>query len=297
MSFKGTIKALALLTAISIIGVTCVCTTNAATRHKRFIPRTTSNAPSINSFSSSATNINSGETVTLKWSTTGASSVEIIGKDNVKVGEAQLPLSGTVEVWPTVSTTYTLTAYSPNGKSTSKSLVVNVGSFNDASITSFSVSSQKVNPGDTVTLSWTTQNAVSVNIIGIEKTGEADLAVNGSIEVWPLNTTTYTLEAVGSNGSKVMRSITVTVNTPSYLSITSFIASSTTVNKGSLVTLSWTTQNASNVKIKTSLGQELPNRPASGSISVTPNQSITYTLIAYDYSGYEVSKSVTVTVK
>jgi len=304
MTKKKMFKVLALLVTISIIGGIIFYTTlstNAAIEPSKGVK--------INSFTASSTNVQAGETVTLKWGTTNATKIEIIGIE--KNDEVDLPLSGSLEIWPLTSTTYVLRAYGANNTMVSKSLTVNVGQAPAVSINSFKASAAEVTLGETVTLTWTTKNAVSARIIGIEKGNETVVEVNGNIEVWPTATTTYILEATGSNGAIASKSVTVTIKdevtasptptpTPTpviNVKITSFTASSTTITKGDLVTLSWVTQNATSIKIVTSAGQTLSNRPASGSISVTPNKTTTFTLIASDSSGNEVSKPLTITVK
>src|ERR1043166_3310302 len=67
-------------------------------------------APSI-SFSANPDDIATGQTSTLVWNTTDATSVTI---DN---GVGSQPVSGSVVVQPTLTTTYTLTATGPRGRS------------------------------------------------------------------------------------------------------------------------------------------------------------------------------------
>lgn len=86
-------------------------------------------------------------------------------------------------------------------------------------ITQFSASVTEINPGEPVTLSWTTAHADTVSIT--PDTGTVD--VNGNIEVRPLQTKNYTLTASrGIAGSpqykEISASLTITV-TPT-LSIT-----------------------------------------------------------------------------
>lgn len=161
-------------------------------------------------------------------------------------------------------------------------------------IRSFSTSANKVKPGDTVTLSWNVSQAKKIEITGLEKNSEETLSSKGQLEVWPTATTTYTLTCTGYFGITVKKSITVVVQ--ELPKIISFTATETEIEKGTLVTLNWETINAANVKLVTNNGIELLARPQIGKISVTPNRTSSFTLIATNESG--VSKqTLTISVK
>jgi len=244
----------------------------------------------IDYFNASATEIPADTSVTLSWKASNAVSISIIGLE--KEPESALPLTGTLEVWPTKSTSYVLQAVGLNGELATKTITVNIVAKKPAVINSFTASPAQINKGSSSTLSWNVSNATSISI----KSVKSGLAATGSLSVTPTQTTTYVLEAIGQDGKTVTSSITVKV-VASTLQITSFTASSTIVSRGTLVTLSWTTQNATTCKIVTSAGQTLSNRPVNGSISVTPNATTTYTLTATDANQTTVQKSITITVK
>jgi hypothetical protein len=69
----------------------------------------TASVPVIGNFSASPTSISAGQSSTLSWTVTNASTVTI----SAPVGN--VPLSGTASVSPTTTTTYTLTATNANG--------------------------------------------------------------------------------------------------------------------------------------------------------------------------------------
>jgi hypothetical protein len=73
-------------------------------------------------------------------------------------------------------------------------------------IASFSASPSTISAGQTATLSWTTVDAAWAYIDGI-----GYVVANGSIQVSPTTTTTYTLRA-GGNGPVEPQTVTVTVN-------------------------------------------------------------------------------------
>jgi hypothetical protein len=253
-------------------------------------------AATIETFYAAPAMVSSGETTYLHWKVTNASSIEIIGIE--KSNDETLPLEGSLEVWPLITTSYILIAHGMDGNSVSKSVTVNVGLKGDVRIDYFNASATVINNGDTVTLSWKAANAVSTRIIGISKKDDECIRdTQGSVEVWPTETTTYLLEATGRSGE--ITSVSVTVNVGEITvqpKILSFTVSKTEIFRGELVILSWTAENAVKCSIKTD-NSTITNRQPSGSIAVTPNKTKTFTLIAYDANGNYVEKSLTITVK
>ncbi len=164
----------------------------------------TQQLPVINSFSANHSTISEGEFVTLSWNITGATSATI---DN-GVG-AVSNTSGTAQDAPTMTTTYTLTAYNPAGTVTRRVTVTAVQG--GPVIDSFTASPSTINESESATLSWRISDADSATIDnGIDSINP----VSGSLEVSPITTTTYTLRATNDNGS-VTRNVIVTVSEPS----------------------------------------------------------------------------------
>lgn len=86
--------------------------------------------PAIKYFHPSAANVKEGQTVTLYWETQNVSRVEIIGLE-AKNNENVLNTSGSLEVWPTKTTTYELRAYNFNSTIVSASTTVTVSPANN----------------------------------------------------------------------------------------------------------------------------------------------------------------------
>ncbi|MEN8907506.1 MAG: hypothetical protein ABF289_16265 [Clostridiales bacterium] len=253
-------------------------------------------SPVINSFTSSATSISAGDTVTLKWNVSNAQSIEIVGLE--KLPEDKLPLVGKLEVLPFTSTTYVLLAHASDGSMKSKAITVNVDAKGKVSIKYFTASDSEIELGDTVTLNYKVLNAKSIEIVGLEKQIECNPNVTkDSIKVWPLASTTYVLLAVGYNGEMVSAKVTVNVvKKQDEPVINVFKASSYSVSRGTLVSITWDTDNVSSCSIVTSDGITLADRPADGSISLTPNITRSYTLVAVGTNGEKVSKTITIVV-
>lgn len=235
----------------------------------------------INSFTVSENEIFEGDSTTLAWDVADAVSVSI---DSTKVEP-----KGTLIVTPDVTTTYVLQATGTDGKPVSKSVTVTVNKKTPAIIKSFTASEEEVAEGNKVTLTWQVADAVSVTL------NDAKVAGEGTLELIPEDTTTYVLKAVGTDGVEVTQSVTVTViPNPE---VKSFTASATNVERGTLVTLKWDTENATSCEIITDDGLKLSNRPADGQVSITPNSTKTYTLIAYNAKNVTAKQSITITVQ
>lgn len=235
----------------------------------------------INFFTVSENEILEGESVTLSWDVSDAVTVTL--------NSSEVKAKGSMEVTPEVTTTYVLEAVGTDGKPVSKSVTVTVIERTPAVIKSFTASEDEIAEGESVTLSWVVEDAVSVTL--------NDVKVNskGSMEVNPKETTTYVLKAVGTDGVEVTESVKVTV-IPAPV-IKSFTASATTVEKGELVILRWNAENATYCEIVTNDGLKLASRPASGEIAITPNNTKTYTLIAYNAKNVTAKASLTITVE
>lgn len=214
-----------------------------------------------------------GQSSTLSWTTTNASSVTI---DN---GVGSQPLNGSISVSPAITTTYTLTATGPAGTVT-KQVTITVSPPPTAT---FSASPTSIALGASSTLSWTATNATSVSI----DNGLGSEPLSGSTSVTPATTTTYTLTATGSGGT-VTKQATVTVNQPPTIA---FSANPTSINTGQSATLTWTTTNATSVTIDNGIGAQA----LSGSFLVNPSSTTTYTLTASGASGTRTA-TATVTV-
>jgi hypothetical protein len=242
-----------------------------------YITTAASTGPQILSFVANPTSITAGQSSTLAWSTTGATSVAITSIGTV-------PLNGTDPVSPTVTTTYTLTATNANG-SVSANATVTV-STPQATLTACYASPANIMPGESATLYYTSQNATAVNI----SSGVGTVGLSGSVAVTPTASTTYTVTATGAGGSSSTCSIAVQVTAGALPRIVQFSASPLTILSGQSSTLLWVVDNSTSQTI-TSLGTVV----AAGSQSITPTATTTYTLTATNAYG-SVTATATVTV-
>jgi hypothetical protein len=141
--------------------------------------------------------ITRGQTLTLRWFVTGATSVR------VDPGFDKLPTQGEMTISPTHSGDYTLTAEGPGGAA-SKHFNVRVA----PRIAAFEAVPASADQCQVVVLRWTVESASTVSVdpgIGIVS------PTSGYKVVRPLQTTRYVLKADGPGGS-ASRDVTISVS-------------------------------------------------------------------------------------
>ncbi len=162
----------------------------------------TGTVPQVVVFVASPSTIDAGSSSKLCWQVTGATSISILPG----IG-SNLNANDCATVSPTATTTYTLTATNATGQ-IQANVTLNVGSVRITSLTTNPVASTA--NGNPVVVSWTTQNATSVVLVGSDLPAQT-LPVNGSITLHPQVDTVYTLTAYGPGGQTVSNSISVAV--------------------------------------------------------------------------------------
>ncbi len=227
------------------------------------------------SFSASPSAIQIGFDATLSWTTTYADTVQI------DPGIGDVATTGTQEVSPIETTTYTLTAAGPGG-TTTQSVTITVT--HPAPTVTFAADPVTITSGQSATLIWNSSYTSSANI----DPGIGSVPTDGSMSVTPTQTTTYTLTVTGAGGTTTANA-TVTVNIPE--PVATFNANPQAIMAGNSATLTWTSTYADSVTIEPGIGSVNLN----GSAIVSPSQSTTYTLTATGVSG-TTTETVTVTV-
>ncbi len=170
--------------------------------------RASSQAPpataSITQFYASAPNLARGEKELLCYGVESAVSVHLAPPPQ----ELSAALSRCVEVNPTRTTAYTLTAQGAAGPPATRELTVTVGPPH-VKIIDVTVSALTVAPGDLVSLCYHIQNAASVAIAPIHFHAASNPKGCG-IDT-PRKTTTYVVTASGADGSHDQQQVTVKV--------------------------------------------------------------------------------------
>jgi phospholipase C len=252
--------------------------------------------PQITQFSASPTAVTAGQSTTITWATTNATSVTIAPA--VQTGTAALPTSGSATVQPTATTTYTITATASNGTTATQAVTVTVTAAPIIPvITQFTASPTDVNSGQTSTITWATTNAASVAISPAvpQSDDSGPLPTSGSSVAPILATTTYTLTATSSDGTTATATATVTV--PFTLSLS---VSPATITAGSTATLSWQITGGTATALSIDNGVCSPSATPcaipTGSATVKPNVTTTYTATATASDGTPITATTTVTV-
>ena len=270
-------------------------------------------APTVN-LSLSPESIQSGQSATLTWATSHATSVQITETPQVlppgneamrttsvrvvgttpkgpvfrheeggavKVTATSEPRNGSMTVSPSVTTTYTLTATGPGGTVQAQATLTVTAATSSEPTATISVSPQTIAAGQNATLTWSTTNATSAVL------GNQQVALNGSMPVSPTSTTTYTLVATGAGGTAQAQVVLTVTSTPQPTA--SISVSPQSITGGQSATLSWSTTNATSAM----LGDQ--QVALNGSMSVSPTSTTTYTLVATGAGG-TAQAEITLTV-
>src|SRR5689334_22969428 len=151
--------------------------------------------PTIGSFSAAATSITAGQSTTLNWPTSGATTVTI---DN---GVGTVAASGSATVSPTQTTTYTLTATGDGGNSSGH---VTVTVNQPKPTVTITADPTGVSPGQSSTLTVTAANASGVGVVCSDSNGTQEFTgtlpgTGGTLSVTPKNTVTCVATAKGAD--------------------------------------------------------------------------------------------------
>ncbi len=154
---------------------------------------------------------------------------------------------------------------------------------------SFTATPATIVVGGQAQLTWETSNASRVVI----NNGVGERAADGTISVAPLNTTTYTLTAFGTQNRSVNCSIPVTVSNDPVPVCEFFTATPNTLpSNGGSVTLNWKVNGATSASISPSIGSVAT--VGSQVTNVTSNTN--FVLTATDADGDQVTCAAPVTV-
>lgn len=237
----------------------------------------------------SPTTIQAGESATLTWTSSDATScTAYLGWSGSK------PTNGSMPVSPTETTTYQLDCTGPGGVGSDDAVVTVIVDEPDEPVIQFSGSPMTIALGESATLTWSSTNATSC--AGSDGWSGAK-NLSGNMVVTPSMTTNYTLECSGDDGTaSTSVTITVTAAPEDPVPTLSFAASRTTVHENSAreatTTLSWDSADASSCTAS-GAAEWSGSKDLDGSLEVTPVADATYVLTCTG-SGGSVEKSVAV---
>lgn len=244
--------------------------------------------PQIVTFTASSNAVNLNDTVTLTWTSTNANSASGTGFSPAGPNGSTTITMATAGHIPLTLTVFN--ASKPQTKDT-RTIYIDVAAPAQPQITRFDAAPATVNVGESVTLTWTSNNADTASGIGFSPSG-------------PNGTTTVIMGAIGhialtlnvykaSNpGQQATQTIYVDVNpTPPAVTLT---ASKTSLTAGESVHLHWAATNATEVDAQTNLGAH--RWDLTGDLDDTPSATIVYSITVKDGLNRTASASVTVTV-
>ncbi|MBU0728525.1 MAG: hypothetical protein KKE17_10965 [Proteobacteria bacterium] len=222
--------------------------------------------------------IQPGETAAINWETT-------LYTDSVTIdnGIGVMPVTGSVIVTPTATTTYTLIASGPGGSDTRTVRVVVL-----PPAVSIWVSPATIVQGSTAVLTWSSSWADSAEI----NNGIGLVATSGSTSVSPVTTTTYSITASGPSGTSTASATLIVKPPPPVATLT---ANPSAIFYGQSTMLSWSATKASAGEIGSGLTVLAPFVGPNGSGLFAPAESTSYWFRATGPGGTDTA-AVTVQV-
>ena len=230
--------------------------------------------------------IETGDTSILTWSSSNATSCSAsMGWSDTK------SLSGSQTITPTVTTTYTITCTNSVGTDVDTATVI-VQDLGDDTFPSVSIiaNPSSIQQGNSSILSWSSSNAT---ICSASNGWSGTKSLSGTLTISPSQTTTYTITCTNSAGS-ANDSTLVSVSQQTQIPIVSIIANPSIIQQGNSSILSWSSSNATNCSASNGWSG---TKSLSGSQSVSPFQTTTYTITCQNSSGQQTSDSTTITVQ
>jgi len=253
-------------------------------------------APTV-TLSANPTSIISGQTVTLSWQSTNATSVTITAGTSNRNVETSSQADGSVTDTPTQTTTYSAVATGKGGSSKPQTVTVTVAPPAPPQITQFTASPTIIGGGQSTTITWATTDATSVTITPEvpQPDDSGPLPTSGNASMALASTTTFSITATGPGGTAGPQTLTVTVPFTVLLS-----ASPATITAGQTATLTWqvTGGTASSITVTDPTGAAVCNPCAlpQGSATVTPAATTTYTATAPANATTNITSTATVNV-
>lgn len=260
----------------------------------------TNPAPVITSFTATPSVITAGQSATLSWNVSGATSLSI---DN---GIGSVAATALKSVTPAQTTTYKLTATNSSGSTTATiTVTVNTIARDTQPPTAPAVTSTVARSANQVDLAWSASTD-NVGVAGYQilRGGAVLASVPGSTlsysdkSVSASSIYTYLVKAYDAAGNYsapsnwglvfTPASTTPTVQTPS---VSSFAATPSTITAGQSATLTWSVSGATSLSIDNGVG----SIAGTSSKVVAPAKTTAYKLTATNSAG-SVTATVTVTV-
>ena len=253
--------------------------------------------PVIETFQVMPYSISKGQTTDLTWKVSRAIRVELVSEGGSAPSIAATQFQGRMVIAPSESTMYVLNAFGADGQMVSAKTHLEIDTpLFPPKIEQWYAAQTNLNWGESTALAWkVSSDAVKVEMLD-PRFGVWPLSgTQGSITVTPDRTSQYTITAYSKEGISASESLTLNV-VERVPQIDAFDASTVEIEEGQKTTLNWGVQFAQKVAITTSDNQKFDNLPLQGTKEVSPRQTTTYQLNAYDRFGRPVTRVLTITV-
>jgi PKD repeat protein len=273
-----------------------------------------SSAATVLTFRATPSTLQTGQSTTLTWSTSGATSCTAsggTGSDGWHGTQAIVSTGTPIGPLNAAGTfTYTLACTGPGGTGAPVSVTVDVNSAPPpAAVTSFTVSSDALQIGQSITLAWTTTNAISCiasDGTGSDGWGGAVAVSSTGTPIGPINVLgsfNYALTCTGPGGSSAPASVSIVVSAAApAAAIVSFTAVPSKIQTGQSLTLAWSSDAATSCTAGGGTGSDGwsgPEAAQSAATSIGPINTAgtyTYTLTCNGPGGASAPSSAVVTV-
>jgi len=237
-------------------------------------------------FAADRTQINSGEHVVFTWQVGNAQSVGFYAEGDPNAQLSGVQFSGTAQVSPQATTTYSLRVTRASGVIEIRQITVQVAQASSAPVIarfSFSPDGQ-LGPGQCVTIGWDVQGQVNhIRILRNNAPWVDSAPATGSVQDCPATgQIIYTLEASGLTAlTRAQHVLNVggasntgggSTGTGAAPAVQNFSISDEQIPVGGCVTLSWATTNAVDVRLIRSGSIQIGQGQLSGSVVDCPPQ-------------------------
>ena len=238
-------------------------------------------APRIGSFTASKTRIAPGEEVTLTFTTTGATKVELSDDSGNAIQLDGAVEAGTAKVAPTRSAFYVLRATGAGGRDSAFVQIAVNEPLRDVFLIAVPAA---IDSGAQGQLLWGAAGASSVTLKTGAGTPAALTGTTGTVTVSPVSTEQYTLSAQGAPGTPPLTAIAEIQVRPVIKTAT--LTSANAVQAGETLSFAWTTAGAARVTVSEQTFGQLSDVTEPSSVA---NGTFDYVLPAKLPNGIDVS--------
>lgn len=243
-------------------------------RSLRVLPRST---PTIVTFAAEPETIGAGQSTLLSWVVEGARSLELFDGAGAALDlQGQGPSQGEIRLWPDETATYRLVA-KRGGGAVEATLTVSVVA---APTLLATADRSEIEAGDPLQLSWQATAVTKLTIHAGEELLWDDMESAGTLEVHPLRSLRYRIEAFGPGGSAV-EELPILVR-PKIERLEA--AHPEEVREGMEAELSWAAVGASRILLSNGSGATLElvgEEAAAGAVPMVIGQGGVFTLSAF----------------